>query len=205
MNLFNSKRIFLILKRLSSSLVFVALRFLFKKKIFIGKSVFFRGFPSVYVARGAKIVIGDDVTINSSNYRYHINMHSRSKLLADRCGAKIIIGNNTRIHGACIHARELVSIGSYCLIAANCHIMDSSGHDVSFDDVFNRVNTCGNTSSVVIEDGVWIGANVIILPGVKIGFGSIISAGSIVMSDVPSMVIASGNPARVVKSYNVSS
>ena len=56
---------------------------------------------------------------------------------------------------------------------------------------------------IVIGNDVWIGINCIILPGVKIGSGSIIRAGSVVDQDIPPMCIAGGNPVRVLKSYNI--
>ena len=59
-----------------------------------------------------------------------------------------------------------------------------------------------DVSEVIIEDGVWIGNNVIVLPGVRIGRKSIIGAGSVVTKDVPDYSIAVGNPARVIKKYN---
>ncbi len=54
-------------------------------------------------------------------------------------------------------------------------------------------------SNVVIEDGVWIGGNVIINPGVTIGKNSIIGSGSVVTKDIPSHVIAVGNPCHVLR------
>jgi maltose O-acetyltransferase len=51
---------------------------------------------------------------------------------------------------------------------------------------------------VTIEDDVWIAANVFVMPGVTIGRGAIISAGSIVNKSIPPFAIVSGNPARVV-------
>lgn len=53
-------------------------------------------------------------------------------------------------------------------------------------------------STVEIGDFVWIGANVTVLPGVKIGEGAIVAAGSIVKWDVPDFAIVAGNPAREV-------
>jgi acetyltransferase-like isoleucine patch superfamily enzyme len=53
---------------------------------------------------------------------------------------------------------------------------------------------------VVIDDFVWIGHNVIILPGVKIGRHAIIGAGAVVTRDIPEYAIAAGNPARVIRS-----
>jgi maltose O-acetyltransferase len=53
---------------------------------------------------------------------------------------------------------------------------------------------------IIIEDDVWIGARVTILPGVKIGRGAIIGAGSVVTSDIPPYCIVAGNPARIIRS-----
>lgn len=52
---------------------------------------------------------------------------------------------------------------------------------------------------ITIEDDVWIGGNATILPGVTIGKGSIIGAGSVVTKDIPKMTIAAGNPAKVIR------
>lgn len=134
---------------------------------------------------------------------YHINMHSPVKLFADKSGAQIRIGDKTRIHGTCIHAYQLVEIGRNCLIAANCQIFDCSGHDLSFNNVGNRINTIGTVKPIKIEDYVWIGANSIVLPGVTIGKGSVISANSVVMNDIPSMCVAGGNPAKIINDYGV--
>lgn len=173
-----------------------------KRGVHINGKVWFLGIPLIEIADGASLDIGDRVILKSKNKGYHINMHSPVKLVADREGAEIRIGQGSRIFGACIHARKSVVIGRNCLIAANCQIMDSSGHDLSFPDVENRVNTEGHARPIVIEDDVWIGANSIVLPGVTIGRGSVISAGSVVVTDVPPMVVVRGNPAVVVKDYN---
>ncbi|NOT28715.1 MAG: acyltransferase [Acidobacteria bacterium] len=165
----------------------------------IADGVTFRGLPLIEISNGGRISIGRGTTINSVNAGYHINMHSPTKLFADRPGAVIRIGENTRIHGTCIHAYRSVVIGDNCLIAANCQIIDCSGHELSFENVENRINTTSDGSPVVVEDCVWIGANSIVLPGVCIGRGSVVAAGSVVTKDIPPMVVAAGNPARVVK------
>lgn len=51
----------------------------------------------------------------------------------------------------------------------------------------------------MIEDKVWIGINSTILPSVRIGYGAIVGAGSVVTKDVPAMIIVAGNPARIIK------
>ena len=54
-------------------------------------------------------------------------------------------------------------------------------------------------SDISIEDDVWIGGNVTILPGIKIGKGAIIGAGAVVTKDVPAMTIVAGNPAKIIR------
>ena len=58
------------------------------------------------------------------------------------------------------------------------------------------------SAPIVIEDDVWIGARSIILKGVHIGARSIIAAGSVVTKDIPSDVIAGGNPCKVIREIN---
>lgn len=173
-----------------------------KRNIEIEGRLIIRGLPIIDIRKESKLYIGDTVTLNSSNNDYNINLHSPVKLFANRPGAEIRIGDKTRIHGTCIHAFESIVIGKGCLIAANCQIIDGNGHDISFPDVENRINTKGTSNPVIIEDNVWIGANSFVLPGVTIGRGSIISANSVVVKDIPSMVIAGGNPAIIIKKYN---
>jgi galactoside O-acetyltransferase len=52
---------------------------------------------------------------------------------------------------------------------------------------------------IVIEDKVWIGSNAVVLPGVRIGHGSVIGAGSVVSRDIPAMAVAVGIPCRVLR------
>ncbi|MDH0364241.1 acyltransferase [Comamonas aquatica] len=171
------------------------------KKIEFDKSVKINGLPLLDISDGALVKIGSNVTLNSSNRGYHLNMHSPVKLMADRVGAEITIGENTRIHGSCIHAKQSIKIGSGCLIAANCQIMDSSGHDLAMDNPSRRINSEGNTKPVIIEDDVWLATGVVILPGTHIGRGSVISANSVVSGHIPAMTLAGGNPCKIIKSY----
>jgi acetyltransferase-like isoleucine patch superfamily enzyme len=103
--------------------------------------------------------------------------------------------------GCCVNAHKSVVIGKRCLIAANCQIMDSNGHDLSFDYLPNRFESIGACVPVVIEDDVWLGINSVVLPGVRIGRGAVISANSVVCCNIPPMVVARGNPAQVIYDY----
>lgn len=169
--------------------------------ISIGKNVLFKGFPHLIKDKKASITIGENTTINSSNFGYHINMHSSCKLYADLPFAVITIGSNCRIHGTCIHASNQIHIGNNCLIAANSQIFDANGHYLSFDNPANRINTKDKGNPIHIEDNVWIGANCIILGGTTIGKGAIITAGSVVKGNIPSKSIYGGNPAQLIKQY----
>jgi acetyltransferase-like isoleucine patch superfamily enzyme len=168
-------------------------------EIKIGNDVTFKRFPLIQLHPTAKLIIGNNVTINSDNYGYHVNLYSPCKFMADRPEAIIIIGDNTRIHGSCIHAYNHIEIGKNCLIAANCQIMDGNGHHSSFENVDNRINTTGSVKKIVIEDSVWLSTGVVVLPGVRIGKGSIIGANSVVENDIPEMSVAKGVPAVVIK------
>jgi len=169
------------------------------KNIYLRGKVIFNNIPLFDIHPESKLIIGNNVTINSENKGYHLNMYGKCKILIDRPGAKVEIGDNTRFHGSCIHAYKEIIIGKNCLIAANCQIIDGNGHDLSFPDVENRINTQGPVNPVYIEDDVWLGTNVVVLPGVRIGKGSIISANSVVHKDIPPMVIAGGNPIVIIK------
>ena len=155
-----------------------------------------KGRPIIDVRSGSQLIIGRNVTLNSFNDSYHVNMFAPVKLLSRVPGSIIQIGNNSRIHGACIHAQRRISIGDNCLIAANCQIMDGSGHDL---DPNNRLKPTTDGKPIIIEDDVWLATGVIVLPGTTIRRGSVISAGSVVSGTIEAYSLVAGNPAKVVK------
>lgn len=173
-----------------------------RDNVLLEGSVIVLGKPRIEIRPGARLTLGGNVTLRSTNVGHHINMYCPVKLYADRDGALIRIGSNTRINGSCIHAQKSVIVGKNCLIAANCQIFDGNAHDLSFPDVENRIHTTGSVRAVVIEDNVWIGTGSVVLPGVVIGNGSIIGANSVVVHDIPPMTLAAGNPAIAVKTYS---
>ncbi|MBQ4507980.1 MAG: acyltransferase [Paludibacteraceae bacterium] len=110
--------------------------------------------------------------------------------------AVLEIGHKSYInHDSEIRCRERITIGNNVSIAYNVLIQDSDYH-TTYDD---NGNPKPQTLPIVIEDNVWIGANVIILKGVTIGEGSIVAAGSVVTKSIPSYSLAGGNPARIIK------
>ena len=120
---------------------------------------------------------------------------------------KISFGQDVQINDFVhIAAGKRVSIGNNVLIASKVYISDINHGN------YNGLNPDSpytlpalrrlHCNEVVIEDNVWIGESVTILPGVKVGFGSIIGANSIVTRDVPAKSIVVGNPAKIIKSFN---
>ena len=131
-------------------LLYIRKRLSLIRGLIIADNAIFKGKPLIKINKGAKIFIGKGAMINSTNTPgYHINMHSPVKLLADRTGAIIKIGEKTRIHGTCIHAYNSVIIGDNCLIAANCQIVDGNAHEISFNNVENRINTRDDGKPIV--------------------------------------------------------
>jgi acetyltransferase-like isoleucine patch superfamily enzyme len=91
---------------------------------------------------------------------------------------------------------EGVYIGKDTLIGPNVEIYDSDFHDIS---PVNRKWGPAKTAKVSIGNNVWLGANVKILKGVKIGDNSIIANSSVVTKSIPENVIAGGIPAKVIR------
>jgi acetyltransferase-like isoleucine patch superfamily enzyme len=111
-------------------------------------------------------------------------------------GGRISIGDHTFVnYGSSISAYDQVNIGRQCLIGHHALIVDRNEHGVEQRDVVSP------PAPVTIEDHVWIGSRVIILPGVSIGRHSVIGAGSVVTKDIPANCLAVGNPARVVRRF----
>ena len=108
---------------------------------------------------------------------------------------KIIIGNNCEINeGTYIQA---AIIGDYVLIAHNVSLLATTHN---FDDRYKYIIKQGFTDvrPIIIEDDVWIGRNAIILPGIKLGKGSIIGAGAVVTKNVEPYMIVGGTPAKKI-------
>ena len=105
--------------------------------------------------------------------------------------AKIEVGKNCGFSGTVIGAFKSVKLGNNVRCGANTLITDSDWH---LDDY--RV---GEPKEVVIGDNVWLGINVVVLKGVTIGNNTIIGANSVLTKDIPSNVIAAGNPCKLIK------
>lgn len=112
----------------------------------------------------------------------------------------------------------LVELGHHVFINSNNYFMDG-GRIIVGDHVFigpnsgfytaahpldyaSRNEGLEQASPIVIEDNVWIGAHVAVMPGVTIGEGSVIAAGSTVTRDIPANSLAMGSPAKVIRTID---
>lgn len=148
----------------------------------IGKMVSTNGKPKI--KNKGEIILGNKVRIWS--------IFNKTQIFV-RKGGKLTIGNNSRINGVHIAVKEQVVIGKNVRIAPYVLILDSDFHNVS--DHFSD----GVTSSVIIEDDVWIATKATILKGVKVGEGAVVAAGAVVTKDVPPYTVVAGVPAKVIK------
>lgn len=106
------------------------------------------------------------------------------------------IGDETFInHNAYFMDGGTITIGSHCSIGPNCGLY-TANHPLLAQERNQGYETA---RPIVIEDNVWIGADVTILPGVTIGAGSVIGAKSLVNKDIPDHVLAVGNPCKVLR------
>ena len=115
-----------------------------------------------------------------------------------RFGTGLKIGNGSGI-GAYSMIPSNVTIGENVMMGQEC-LMFTQNH--SFDRLDIPMGGQGTQAPrpIVIGNDVWIGARVIILPGVHVGDGAIIGAGAVVTKNIPSYEIWGGNPARFLKS-----
>ena len=98
--------------------------------------------------------------------------------------------------GCCISALGGFHLGKYSGLGAGTKVLTTEHQHSGAESIpFGKIRF---VKPVYIEDYVWVGANVNILPGVRIGEGAIIGLGSVVRRDVPAMAVVMGNPAEIV-------
>lgn len=114
--------------------------------------------------------------------------NGRGIIIGDESG----IGINSRIQGP-------LTIGNYVMMGPEV-IIYTKNHKTSSKDIPMLNQGITDPQEVIIEDDVWIGARAIILPGVRIGKGSIVAAGAVVSKDVEPYAIVGGVPAKKIKS-----
>ncbi len=115
-----------------------------------------------------------------------------------RCdyGCNITLGDGVFINYDCVFLDVApITIGNRVLIAPQAGLY-TAGHPL---DPEVRASGLEFGRPITLEDDVWLGGHVTVCPGVTIGSGSVVAAGSVVTRDIPSGVIAAGNPCKVLR------
>ena len=112
-----------------------------------------------------------------------------------KVGKNTYIGENNNIRVA---ATE-IKIGDYCMISQMVSLISSNHKIPTREGTIRDAGLDTTKTGITIGNDVWIGCNVIVLPGVTIGNGAVVAAGSVVTRDVPEYALVAGNPAKVIK------
>jgi len=114
---------------------------------------------------------------------------------------RVYIGDNTEIGLRCIlwggKETSTLKIGKNVMIGPSVKLI-AFDHGMKISDI-PMIDQTSNDKDIVIGDDVWIGANVVVTAGCKIGNGAVVAAGSIVTKDIPENVICGGIPAKILK------
>lgn len=155
----------------------------------------------LYLYGGLPVVIGSlDITIGNK-----VRLAAMTTISGRTVGDNIpqlIIGDNVGIAWrTSISVGNKIIIGNNVRIAGDCYLAGYPGHPVNA-----RLRALGKpddeiqVGNIMIKEDVWLATGVKIMPGVTIGRGTIVAAGSVVTKDLPSFVLAAGIPARIIKS-----
>ncbi|MBF7090645.1 acyltransferase [Flavobacterium sp. ALJ2] len=197
----------------------IILSFIFSKKISITIDVFFnllytfwytREFRNIgesisfayplYLKGGKYISIGTNVGADQ-----RLRLDAIDEFLGDKFNPEIIIGNNVSIQKDChIGAINKINIGNNVLIASKVYISDHFHGEITKEALLlpPAQRKLYSKGPVIIEDNVWLGEGVVVLPGVTIGENAIIGANAVVTKSIPKNCVAGGNPARIIREIN---
>lgn len=149
-------------------------------------------FGERYVAIGRDVLFGPRLTLTAGLSPGHILPTGPVVTIGDRC----VIGQGAGIVGI-----SGIHIGTDVWTGHNVYITDfNHGYE---DTTIPPGQQLSEARPVHIGDGAWIGNGATVLPGVSIGRNSVIGAGSVVTKSVPDLAVAVGNPARVVRRFDV--
>ena len=143
---------------------------------------------TVYIEQPELVVLGDNVQLMQGVYLQPSGHHIR-------------IGPDSHCAPYCVLYGPL-TIGSQCAIAAHV-VCAGVGH--TYSNVDEPFISGAIAKEIIIEDNVWIGANAVIIQGVRVGAGSIIGAGAVVTRNVEPYSVVCGVPGRVVRNRRAES
>lgn len=174
-------------------------------KVEYGRNILLKGVPVIFNKNGARLKIGNGVTIKSSFLSNLVGLYSRTIIITRVPGAEITIGNNVGISGATIYARKKITIGENTCIGGNCKILDNDFHPLEAETRTKLLKDRHGGSALVpskeikIGKNCFIGCNSIILKGTVLGDGCVVGAGAVVAGKFEDNCVIAGNPAKVIR------
>jgi len=168
-------------------------------KVKYGKNLSLRGLPVIFNSVGAKLNIGNNVTINSSFLSNLVGLYSRTIIVTRTPEAEILIGNNVGISGATIYARRSIVIGDNSMVGGNAKILDNDFHPIDIKARRDDLKDMIDTRPILIGNDCFIGCNSIILKGTELGDGCVVGAGAVVSGKFDAGSVIVGNPAKVIR------
>ena len=160
------------------------------------------------VARRQGVRVGSRVRLlgtvrvfNSGSIHLHdrvlIDGRHEPVIISTLGSGKLVLGEGVFMnYGSDIACAESITIGAYTRIGPRVTIGDHNAHPIDAE-------TPDTPAAIEIGDDVWLGRNSIILPGVTIGRGTLVAAGSVVTRSLPACVIAAGVPAKPVREISM--
>lgn len=160
---------------------------IWNRQLILGKNVIID--PRAFISRGGHILINDNSII-------------RAGAMLLPAGGSITIGKRCSINQyTIINGQGNVKIGDNVMIAAFVSIF-AGNHNFSNIEIPMRDQGMTTKGGIIIENDVWIGTHSVILDGVKIGTGSIIAAGAVVINNVEPFSIIGGVPGKLIRRRN---
>ncbi len=161
----------------------------------IGAGARFYGLLQLRRHPSGHIQIGKNATFRSLKIANPLLQAGPCSFAAGK-NAVIQIGDHCGFSGTTLVAQQRIEIGDRVLCGANVLICDGDHHPL--DAKARAGGAVGLSAPVIIADDVWLGMNVVVLKGVRIGAGAVVAAGALVNADIPAGAIAAGIPAKVV-------
>jgi len=163
--------------------------------------IIFNGLPFFRFSNGSIVVLGESLIFTSNPNINPVGLSKRCSIYVGD-GARLYIGYNSGFSGVSIFCKKNIYIGCNVNVGGNCWILDTDFHPIDFNS--RRLGDYSKTKSedIFIGNDVFIGANSMILKGVRIGDRSVIGAGSVVTKNVPSDQIWAGNPVKFIRAIS---
>lgn len=163
----------------------------------------FKQVGSVYIHYPLDLLGGKYIKLGYNvGFDQRLRLEAFNEFLEDKFSPNISIGNNVLIQKDChIGAINNIVIGNNVLIASKVYISDHSHGEISGQVLLDppAKRKLYSKGPVIIEDNVWLGEGVVVLPNITIGENSIVGANSVVTKSIPKNSVVAGNPARIIR------